>query len=270
MKINKPSPAYILAILGLISLLTILGLGGYASYAWYQQYSYKKLTKQAIIQPVRVFQIGFSKCGTISIAEFFRDNGIATIHHDFGNLAVSMHENALHNKPLIPEHYQQYYVFTDMERMDADPIISIPILYFKELDKQYPGSKFILNTRNKEAWLRSRSKHLFNVFTQTSLLNESAKILKLSEQEVVEHWSQEWDDHHAAVLEHFKDRPQDLLVFNIDTDKADKLIAFLQGNFKLNAKYYGHKNRTTDKQDKTKLSPIEFYNKDYAFVTAAR
>ena len=83
----------------------------------------------------------------------------------------------------------------------------------------------------------------------TTLLDINQKILKLSKEEVLAKWSKEWDDHHHAVLEYFKDRPNDLVVFDIDTDAPEKLVAFFKDNFALNPKFYAHLNQTA-KRDK--------------------
>ena len=61
-------------------------------------------------------------------------------------------------------------------------------------------------------------------------------------------WSKEWDDHHLAVKEYFKNRPNDLIVFNIDTDPPEKLIEFFKDNFILDAKFYGHLNKTAKRE----------------------
>lgn len=217
----------------------------------------KKLT------PVKVFQIGFSKCATSSLAAFFNLNGIPAIHHDFGNLALSMHENANSGKPLIAPEYKNYLVFTDMENLFDDPPINAAMLYFKELDQQYPGSKFILNTRNKKAWLKSRSKHPVNKNGRTNLLAANAKMLQLSEKEVLALWSKEWDQHHQAVITYFKDRPQDLLIFDIDNDSPQKLVDFFQDNFVLDAAHYMHKNKTNNHVDDTPVETIALFTKNY-------
>lgn len=36
---------------------------------------------------MKIFQIGFNKCGAVSLHKFFLDNGLKSIHWDNGNLA---------------------------------------------------------------------------------------------------------------------------------------------------------------------------------------
>lgn len=219
-------------------MVTISAVLAYSS----QDFKYQRLAPQTIINPIKVFQIGFSKCGTATIADFFNLNGIPAVHQDDGHLAVSMYRNAQNRSPLITQQYDKFLVYTDMERMGTIPQINIGVLLFKELDRQYPGSKFILNTRNKNAWLKSKSLH--HLGTDTTLLERTASLLNISPSEVLAKWSREWDEHHAAVLEYFQDRPEDLLVFNIESDDPKKLVEFFKHNFLLDTKFYGHKNKT--------------------------
>jgi len=65
-------------------------------------------------------------------------------------------------------------------------------------------------------------------------------IYHCSIEEVVARWSKEWDEHHAAVQEYFKDRPNDLLVFNIEKDNPQKLVDFLADSYDLDAQHYKH------------------------------
>lgn len=133
-----------------------------------------------------------------------------------------------------------------MEEVDRHNPIYISQTLFKELDMQYPGSKFILNTRDKSKWLKSRSKHLcYNMINYPQVNGRTyaelfTHIYHCSTEEVLERWSKEWDEHHAAVQEYFKDRPNDLLVFNIETDNPQKLVDFLADLYILDAQHYKH------------------------------
>lgn len=208
---------------------------------------HQELVARALINPVKVFQIGFSKCGTITLADFFNANGIASIHHDFGKLPASMYRNFQAGKPLLNPEYQEYYLFTDMERMYGNPPFNIGMLMFKELDRQYPGSKFILNIRDKQAWLRSRASHPLSAQDTRTILEVNMQNLKLSKEEVLKLWSKEWDEHIVNVQAYFKDRPQDLIVFNIESDPPEKLAEFFKHNFYLDTSKYAHKNKTIDR-----------------------
>lgn len=236
------------AVLLLFSLLISGGIVALvAGYNYYQEQKHYNLIEHAIIKPVKVFQIGFSKCGTVTIASFFRANGISAVHHDFGYLALSMHDNYRNSKPLLAPRYQHYTVYTDMENMFINPQINIGMLMFKEIDRQYPGSKFILNIRNKDAWLKSRSKHPINRKVSTTILELNSEMLKMSKEQVLAKWSNEWDTHIKAVTEYFKDRPNDLLVFDIEKDSPEKITTFFKDYFALDPKLYVHKNESSQR-----------------------
>ncbi|MBX9733046.1 MAG: hypothetical protein K2X37_03210 [Chitinophagaceae bacterium] len=213
----------------------------------YKEQKYQRLTERATIKPVKVFQIGFSKCGTVTIASFFSQNGIRTVHHDFGNLAVSMYKNYHNGKPLLSPKYQHFAVFTDMENMFMNPPLNIGMLMFKELDKQYPGSKFILNIRDKNAWLKSRSKHPLSPRNKTTILELNAELQNKSKEQILAQWSKEWDEHTQAVIKYFKNRPNDLIVFNIEKDSPEKLTEFFKDYFVLDPKLYAHKNQSSQR-----------------------
>lgn len=215
---------------------------------YYKVINNQRIMSRAVKKPVKIFQIGFSKCGTVTLAVFFRNNGVRAVHHDYGKLALSMYQNYLNGKPIIDPIYQDYIVYTDMENMFINPNINIGMLMFKELDKQYPGSKFILNIRDKKAWLKSRSLQPLNIHDQTTILELNAKLQNTSKDQILTQWSYEWDKHHQAVIEYFKDRPNDLIVFNIEQDPPEKLTAFLKEYLVLDPTLYRQRNKTTERE----------------------
>lgn len=182
---------------------------------------------------IKIFQIGFNKCGTVSLHKFFESNGLKSIHWDKGRLAQTIYKNSKENIPLLTG-YQNYDCFTDIESQVDN--IFIYLTHFKELDKQYPNSKFILNVRNKNNWIRSRMKH-------RDYLEVYKKITNLDEDGVIKLWEDTWDNHINSVIEYFKDREDDLLVFDIDNQK-EKLIKFMSKIIRIRNKNFGHYNRT--------------------------
>jgi len=83
----------IFLLFSLISLGLLGAIGVNHIYGIYKQAVHYKLVRRALVDPVKVFQIGFSKCGTTTLARFFSVNGVATVHHDFGYLAKTMQKN---------------------------------------------------------------------------------------------------------------------------------------------------------------------------------
>jgi hypothetical protein len=188
----------------------------------------------------RIFQIGFNKCGTRTIYKFFSNNGIPSVHYDGGRIAGSMFRHFHRNKPLIDIRYRKTVYFGDMERVvgEGKPLYVGPEL-FTYLDREYPNSKFILNTRDQGQWILSRIAH-----DDGDYLRLCANGLGLSEDQTVRHWRSQWNQFHKDVLSYFRNRPRDLLIFNIDTDGPDKLTRFFQPWLDLSVRHYHHKGKT--------------------------
>lgn len=193
----------------------------------------------------RVFQIGFNRCGTVSFAYFFRKNGFQTAHWRKGTVAAAIELARREGRPLLT-YTDKFDVYTDMELVEIEAISRQrwprkifrrlldaigegeelrPIYAYKHfalLDEQYPNSKFILNTRDRERWVRSRfrfSKQRYRHCPHGAHFHET-------DERLAECWRADWDAHLAAVRAYFADRPQDLLQFDIERDDVDKILAF--------------------------------------------
>lgn len=135
------------------------------------------------------------------------------------NLARMMKKNIeAGRKPL--HRLERYAFLSDLECFEDGKIWS-GFLRFREIDTAYPGTKFLLNTRDKGDWLQSRLTHR----------NYAQKFIAAHGLSGVEDclavWSDDWDRHLADVREYFRDRPLDLIEFNIDTDSIGDLIGQL-------------------------------------------
>lgn len=109
-----------------------------------------------------------------------------------------------------------------------DAFMDYPVfMRYKELDKKYPGSKFILTKRDIESWLASSQTH-----------SKNQKGAGIPDQEKVEFfgattfdrkkWKKAYIDHLADVRAYFEEREQDLL--EMDLEKGDgwkELCGFL-------------------------------------------
>jgi hypothetical protein len=182
---------------------------------------------------MKIFQIGFNKCGTVSLHKFFLDNGLKSIHWDNGNLAKRINQNYLKGLPLL-KGYEDYDCFTDMECQKENIFIYLSL--FRELDRQYPGSKFILNVRDKSDWIKSRIKH-------RDYLSVYQKITSLDSNGVIKLWETEWDRHLEEVKNYFENRESDLLIFDIESD-VQKLFEFMSEVIKVKCPRFGHYNKT--------------------------
>ena len=162
---------------------------------------------------MKIFQIGFNKCGTSSLSEFFESSGFSCVHWDEGRLALRMKRNIEENKFVIAG-YEDYDFFSDMEHSTNEESIEA-YKYFPTILDQVEGARFILNTRNKQAWIKSRINH--PTYLEYFKLNHRLE----ADADVIDLWSRDWDDHHQAVQELIPS--ERLLVFNIETDSPVRL-----------------------------------------------
>jgi hypothetical protein len=97
--------------------------------------------------PTRIFGVGLHKTGTTSLHEALRILGYDSAHWKSAHWA----------KAIWREMREQGRSVT-LERSFALTDLPIPLLY-RELDKAYPGSKFILTVRDEGKWLASVRNH---------------------------------------------------------------------------------------------------------------
>jgi hypothetical protein len=185
----------------------------------------------------KIFQIGFNKCGTSSIHKFFKENGLSSIHWGKGRLAQIINANSKRGAPLLTN-LDQFDCFTDMENMKRD--IYIYLTHYKELDKQYPNSKFILNTRPVDKWLLSRSKH-------GNYLQIFKNMKNLTGAQALDFWKNQYETHAKNVKDYFAGRPEDLLIFDIETE-GWKLSEFMSKIIDLKFYEFKQYNKTKEEQ----------------------
>lgn len=104
------------------------------------------------------------------------------------------------------------------------------IILFKELDAHYPGSKFILTTRDPQKWLKSYANLLAQEANASPELHAARRVLYgLPFPDVTpEQLLARYQAHHTAVAEHFQARPEALLTISWEQgDGWEKLCAFL-------------------------------------------
>ena len=159
--------------------------------------------------PTRIFGVGWHKTATTSLAR-----ALATLGYD------STHWKSAHWAKAIWEEMKERGSSPTLERSYALCDLPIPIL-FRELDAAYPGSKFILTIRNEDEWVESARTHWSDKnpyraqwdndpFTHR-VHRECYGRVKFDEGTMRERYRR----HNAEVLEHFRDRPRDLLVMDM-------------------------------------------------------
>jgi hypothetical protein len=160
----------------------------------------------------KVFGIGLSRTGTTSLNTALCALGIKSIH--FPNDVQTYHElmEARYNLTVL----KTYQGITDT------PVVPI----YPQLDKIYPGSKFILTIRDKESWLNSVQRHWEmsgwvrgnpGLYTVTEYGYWAFNRISVYGCVVFDRdrFSCVYDMHNRNVRQYFTDRRQDLLVLNI-------------------------------------------------------
>lgn len=189
-----------------------------------------------------LFQIGFNKCGTMSLHNFFLNNDIKSIHWAGAKLANKIYENKKNGVSLLSG-YEEYQAFVDMEDADKQQYVAIDL--FKDLYRQYPDAIFIFNDRNVEKWIQSRLKH--GLYAKRCM--EAIGLNSIDE--VKEYWRKQYIDHKHNVLEFFGDK-LNFIYFKIDEKNSnDKLIeGLLKNKVDIKNKFFPHAQKTSDKINK--------------------
>jgi hypothetical protein len=173
--------------------------------------------------PTRIFGIGMHKTGTTSLHEALGILGFESAHWPSAHWAKAIwtEMTTAGRSPTMEKHY-------------AVCDLPIPLLY-REFDQSYPGSKFILTTRDEQKWLRSVRNHWdpsVNRFRRDwdcdPFTHKAHKLLYGQKGFNEEVFLERFRRHNAEVLDYFAGRPGDLLYMNIDKYAGwDMLCKFL-------------------------------------------
>ncbi len=157
-----------------------------------------------------VFGIGLGKTGSTSLATALPMLGYDTLEKVDAVSEISDKESRSQPQG------KRYYKITPIARR------------FKEVDQLFPGAKYILTVRDVDTWLKSCSHH-YRVAPEPGTPGEQ-RVIDLFGVSAYDDASfrRAYDEHLTDVKEHFKNRPQDLLVLNITAGHGWKeLCGFL-------------------------------------------
>jgi hypothetical protein len=171
----------------------------------------------------KVFGIGLSGTGTSSLNNALHLLGIKTVHDPTDLETITRLANGLiADLPLL----EKYDGITDIQ--------TVP--FYPQFDEEYPGSKFILTSRNVEQWLPSVAAKIIgggevrlrqlkeDNLTKRHYIRAAVYGVIQYNESVFRH---KLRIHHAAVLDYFKDR-DNLLVMDITAGQGwDVLCPFL-------------------------------------------
>ncbi len=164
----------------------------------------------------KVFGIGWAKTGTTTLGSCFKLLGY---NHQTQDLKLTL--------DLEKNDFSRIFASVDAH----DTFEDWPwLLLYKEMDAQYPNSKFILTTREQTGWVKSYKNMLKTQGRASGHMNKIRTILyslpfpNVTEEQLIERY----DKHVSDVKEYFKDRPNDLLILNWkDGDGWKELCGFL-------------------------------------------
>lgn len=127
------------------------------------------------------------------------------------------------------EELKDNYVQTAIEiarNYDSVEDMPWPLLY-RELDQEFPGSKFILSVRSTEKWYKSVCGHFRDGAGPLELLTYGEDMVggAISNPE---RFCQTFEQHNQNVIDYFAQRPGDLLVLDMEAGHGwAELGAFL-------------------------------------------
>jgi hypothetical protein len=159
------------------------------------------------VSNMKIFVIGLSRTGKTSLTQALRMLGYRTVH--------------------FPTSFDQF--------LYHEAATDTSVAYrFEELDRLFPGSKFILTLRDEKAWLTSYTQ-LRNLQIRIGrnwpMMREAAKVRESifgTQDFDPEAWIAGYRRHTEHVLKYFAERPGDLLIMDIPSgDGWEKLCPFL-------------------------------------------
>jgi hypothetical protein len=157
-----------------------------------------------IIVHKKIFGVGFSKTGTSSLARALSILGYRTVHNPTDDeTTISLLSGNLNCTAI----------------RDNDAICDIMFCrHFRELDRLYPDSLFILTERDKDGWHASCTRHWASrTIRSTALHNEELVDFQVYGTALYRRdlFNDAYNAHYAAVLGYFEQRPSQLLRMNI-------------------------------------------------------
>lgn len=192
----------------------------------------------------KVVLIGFNKCATRSFARLFQAAGHKALHHKLRRslrrsqtMARLMRENLTAGRKIFAG-AEDYVFFSDLIYVTPD------LAYegnsdFRQMLADYPDTILVLNLRDREAWIKSRTRHGHGEFIQ----RYQAALGLADAAAVQDHWRQAWDAHIAAVRAFMADYPDQLIEFDIDSDPITDLTTRLS-DYRLNPADWGDSGRS--------------------------
>jgi hypothetical protein len=170
----------------------------------------------------KVFGIGLSKTATASLSEALNVLGIPSVHFP-------------HDAQTFAELQRGEYRLSILREYQA--VTDTPVApFFAQLDRTWPGSKFILTVRDRETWLSSAEAHWRKLRDESEAGDAQQQAFTDFINACVygcthfnaDRFSWVYDTHLRNASDYFADRPDDFLILDIvGGDGWEKLCDFL-------------------------------------------
>jgi len=150
---------------------------------------------------MKVLGLGWAKTGTTSLAQAVRRLG---------------YKHKSQDMDLVDRYGEGDWNAIKAIAQDFDSFEDWPwLLLYRQFDEWFPGTKFVLTVRDEEAWLPSLRKQWARVphdkvSRRRREVLYGAPVPDISDQQLLGIYRR----HNEGVREYFKDRPQDLAVFD--------------------------------------------------------
>ena len=161
---------------------------------------------------MKIFGLGFHKTGSTTL-----ETALITLGYDaVGKKDHLFNAIAIKDWKTIDNEVQKHDAFRDMPWP----------LFYKELEEQYPNSKFILTVRDSKQWIESCKNHYKDIGTDLfSKIYGEGNHFPLGNEDV---WIQTYLNHNQSVRNFFKNKPNQFLEVNWENgDGWDELCSFL-------------------------------------------
>lgn len=164
-----------------------------------------------------------------------------------GEILLILGYNVVATVPNLAEYLMKgdkEYVLRFAEKFDAFQDLPWIFLY-KELDQKFPGSKFILTSRNEESWITSMVSHFGQ--TDTPMRRWAyGNGCPVGNEEL---YCNVFRKHYQEVKDYFKGREKDLLEINLSASSDWQPICQFLGH-PLPNKKFPHANKSKEKYNK--------------------
>jgi hypothetical protein len=173
---------------------------------------------------MKVFCVGLSKTGTRSLHEALQILGLRSVHWGGPDLTTAVQRGPEMRAAIEAAERDGRPLLDGLEDADAYSDILALSTRFEVLDRQYPGSRFILTVRDLDEWVDSRVRHVEANVERKARGEYDGTFLVVDEAG----WRREATEHEDRVRSHFAGRPADLLVMDIAAgDGWEPLCTFL-------------------------------------------